>query len=225
MKFLIIKFILLFFVIQPFVLKAVELDKKILIVGDSLADGLWLGINNDRDRIKKENLIIFKGSIQGQTITGMNFFSYIDKVSSYKNDFGPDYIIIFIGANDQTPNFSSKKVGNFTLENWKSQFKRNAITLIDSLKMKPEKVYWVSLPIMRDVKTNQDAQIINQILKEIGAEKKINIVDIEKEFTDNAGSFVMALNINNKFMQIRADDGIHFTTAGYKLISRKLVLH
>jgi len=220
MKFLKIKLVFLTMILFSQVSFAEPIEKKVLIVGDSLGDGFWLGINNDRDRLKNEKIKTIKGSVQGQSMTGKTFSSYIEKIKKMRSEINPDYVVIWIGANDQVPESKSSVQNTQYLNNFELLYKKNALTLLEVLKVAPEKIYWVSLPIMRSPKSNNNAHTINLILKQISKEKKLHFVDIEKSLTDDNGNFSKTMNYNGKFIQTRADDGVHFTTIGYKLVSK-----
>lgn len=220
MKFLKIKFLMLTMILFSQVSFAEPIEKKVLIVGDSLGDGFWLGINNDRDRLTNEKIKTIKGSVQGQSITGKNFSSYIDKIKKMRSEINPDYVVIWIGANDQVPESKSSEKNSLYLNNFQILYKKNALLLLDALKVQPEKVYWVSLPKMRSPKSDHNAHTINLILKQISTEKKLHFVDIEKSLVDDAGNFSKTMNYKGKFIQTRADDGVHFTTIGYKIVSK-----
>lgn len=225
MKFLKTKLILsvlIFWSINSF---ALPIEKNLLIIGDSLGDGFWLGINNDRDRLRNEQIKTIKGSVQGQSITGKNFVSYLEKVKEIRSDISPDYVVIWIGANDQAPEPKLKDKDNPAYLAWQEIYKKNALKLLDVIKVSPEKVYWVSLPSMRSLKSNNNAHLINSILKQISLERKVRYIDIEKYLTDESGSFSRTSNYNGKFVQVRADDGIHFTTIGYKLVTKQVVFN
>ena len=122
---------------------AEPIEKKVLIVGDSLGDGFWLGINNDRDRLKNEKIKTIKGSVQGQSMTGKNFSSYIEKIKKMRSEINPDYVVIWIGANDQVPESKSSVQNTQYLNNFELLYKKNALTLLEVLKVAPEKIYWV----------------------------------------------------------------------------------
>ena len=216
------KIILCVLIFSSFNSFAATAEKNLLIIGDSLGDGFWLGINNDRDRLKNEQLKTIKGSVQGQSITGKGFLSYLDKVKEIRTSVNPDYVVIWIGANDQAPEAKVKGKDNPSYLAWQEIYKKNALKLLDVLKVAPDKVYWVSLPIMRGEKNNNNAHLINSILKQISLERKVRYVDIEKYLTDESGNFSRTTNYNGKFIQIRADDGVHFTTIGYKLVTKQV---
>jgi len=225
MKFLKTKFILCALIFSSINSFAAPVEKNLLIIGDSLGDGFWLGINNDRDRLKNEKLKTIKGSVQGQTITGKNFLIYLDKVKEIRSSVNPDYVVIWIGANDQAPEAKLKDKDNPSYLAWQEIYKKNALKLLDTLRISPEKVYWVSLPNMRSEKSNNNAHLINGILKQISSERKVRYVDIEKYLTDESGNFSRTSNYNGKFVQVRAYDGVHFTTIGYKLVTKQVMFN
>lgn len=225
MKFLKTKLILFVLIFSSTNSFAAPVEKNLLIIGDSLGDGFWLGINNDRDRLKNQQLKTIKGSVQGQSITGKNFLTYLDKVKEIRNGVNPDYVVIWIGANDQAPEAKVKGKDNPSYLAWQEVYKKNALKLLDVVKVSPEKVYWVSLPSMRSEKSNNNAHLINSILKQISLDRKVRYVDIEKYLTDESGNFSRTSNYNGKFVQVRADDGVHFTTIGYKLITKQVLFN
>jgi hypothetical protein len=220
MKFLKIKLIFFTLILFTQATPAEPIEKKVLIIGDSLGDGFWLGINNDRDRLKNEKIKTIKGSVQGQSMTGKNFSSYVEKIKKMRSEINPDFVVIWIGANDQAPEGKSSEQNSVYLNNFQMLYKKNALLLLDAIKVSPEKVYWVSLPKMRSPKSDNNAHTINAILKQISSERKLHFVDIEKSLSDGNGNFSKTMNYNGKFIQTRADDGVHFTTIGYKLISK-----
>lgn len=103
---------------------------------------------------------------------------------------------------------------------WKSEYGQRIDRLMRSFKRKGVAVYWVSLPVMRNGFMNEDAQVINEMLRERAAINGGKFIDIHPGFADEEANFqAWGPDLEGKSRQMRDGDGVHFTGAGYRKLA------
>ncbi len=81
-------------------------------------------------------------------------------------------------------------------------------------------MYWIGLPILRRAEANDDAQLINDIVREKAYLNGIKFIDIQSQFADEAGNYAAyGPDLTGKSRLLRESDGILFTPAGYRKLA------
>lgn len=103
---------------------------------------------------------------------------------------------------------------------WKSERGQRIDLLMRAFRKKNVAVYWVGLPIMRNMFTNDDAQVINDLLRERAAVSGAKFIDIYASFADEGGGFsFQGPDIEGKQKNLRDQEGVWFTGAGYRKLA------
>ena len=81
-------------------------------------------------------------------------------------------------------------------------------------------VYWVGLPILRRQESTDDAQIINELVRERATFNGMKYVDVLASFADEGGAYnAYGPDLAGKSRQLRETDGVHFTQPGYRKLA------
>jgi uncharacterized protein len=105
-------------------------------------------------------------------------------------------------------------------EEWRAEYGRRADRVIKALKRRNTAVYWVGLPILRRPEANDDAVIINEVIRERAFLNGIKFVDIYAGFADAEGNYDRyGPDISGKPQLLREADGILFTTIGNRKLA------
>jgi hypothetical protein len=129
--------------------------------------------------------------------------------------------LVMIGAFDR---FNMRGQGNqrFILgtDEWRQEYGRRADRLMKTLKKRGAAVYWVGQPIMRVPSVNEQAQTMNDIVREKAYLNGIKYIDITANFADDAGNFAAyGPDLTGKQTLMRDGDGVLFTWAGYRKLA------
>jgi uncharacterized protein len=105
-------------------------------------------------------------------------------------------------------------------DEWRDEYGRRVDRLIKALKRQGIALYWIGLPILRRSDANDDAQMMNDIMREKAYLNGIKFIDIQAQFADEAGNYAAyGPDLSGKSRLLREMDGILFTPAGYRKLA------
>ncbi len=200
---------------------------RIAFVGDSMADGVWGGVQRriSKNPCLKQTLRTGRFGEIGTGLARADKFNWPAKVKTILTDFKPNLFVVSFGLNDRNPvvDISGKNRVDLTAPNWTAAYKDQVSAFLQSAASTHASILWLGIPVLRDDASNKDALEKNIIFKEAINEMKQERVTyvapwtlstsgeetFQPYYTDASGSRV----------QLRASDGIHFTGAGYDLIA------
>lgn len=103
---------------------------------------------------------------------------------------------------------------------WKAEYGPRIDKLMRNFKRKSVAVYWVGLPIMRNAFASEDAQVINEMIRERAKINGGKFIDVYTGFADEEGTYQLwGPDLEGKSRQMREQDGVHFTAAGYRKLA------
>jgi uncharacterized protein len=198
---------------------------RIVVVGDSLAQGLGYYL----DRVTNPGLT--RVSSQGRLSTGLSrpdYFNWPAAMHQIMDQFHPDLVIVMIGENDnqslQTPGGQLQtQIGTY---HWPPAYEDRVREFAKIAINAGAHVVWVGLPTVSDPKRWEVIRRQNEIFQQV-ASKTPNMayVDTWDMFATPDGKYSQYLHTGNGNVElVRADDGVHFNTAGYLLIARAAML-
>lgn len=196
---------------------------RVLFAGDSMMQGLApFVISNLRKTYPKGYF-----SDQSKQSTGLTFRRYFDWPAKIKDEIARqkfDTVVVFLGPNDPWDINEDGKHYVFATDGWVEKYRSRVAEVLEYSKANNVKVVWVGLPNMRDERIRKGAVVENQVFREetsrygfefFPSDLLVGALDepFHKHVEDPAKGRVA----------VRADDGIHFTPAGLRLISNGLV--
>jgi hypothetical protein len=105
-------------------------------------------------------------------------------------------------------------------DEWKAEYARRVDRLMKIFKARNAALYWVGLPIMRRPEFSDDAQMINEIVRERAYVNGQKFIDLFSQFADEKGVFnAYGPEIDGKIRLLREADGIHFTQVGNRKLA------
>lgn len=128
--------------------------------------------------------------------------------------------VVMIGAYDRFNIRGTPRGFIVGSEEWRQEYGRRADRLMKTLKKRGAAVYWVGQPIMRRADVNEQAQTMNDIVREKAYLNSIKYIDITAQFADEAGNFsAYGPDVAGKQSLMRDADGVLFTWAGYRKLA------
>lgn len=189
--------------------------RKILLVGDSFAVGLGLTLPQSLGQASPIAL-----SSRGKVSSGLNsphFYDWEQALTEFLNTEKPDALVVMLGGNDA-------KNGRGTPQ-WADDFTAKAKRFLDIAGAHGVKIYWVGLPPMREKAYSQRAWTTNEAMRAAcGRAASCRFIDSWDLFADASGRFCAKKSISGKAVSLRGKDGVHFTTAGSRLLTDRIVL-
>jgi len=189
---------------------------NVAVIGDDMADGLLFGLG---EVIGTDRRMVLRP--KRHTLNGLNRPVYAERLVSLEEDLKretPQIAIIMLGAWDRVSlrGASEKKVPVGSPA-WRTEYASRADRLMKMLKRLNVSVYWVSLPNVRKADANEDAQMINEVLRERIFLNNMKFIDVYTGFlTEQGGYDAFGPDLSGKIVRLRDGDGVYFTGAGYR---------
>jgi uncharacterized protein len=186
---------------------------KLQIYGDAYADGLLAGLSESFTRDSRVAILH-----KPRALSGLGRPEFDDEIRSEETQ--PREVVhigvIMIGAGDRFAlRLATGRRLAFGSEEWREEYGRRVDRLIKALKRQKIALYWIGLPIMRRSDANDDAQMINDIVREKAYLNGIKFIDIRAQFADEAGNYsAYGPDLTGKNRLLRESDGVLFTSAG-----------
>lgn len=192
---------------------------QVTVLGDGFAYGLHEGLiealgTDPRLSIRREVL-------PAPTIMTSNFDN---KVTDLDRDLNADPVniaIVMIGESDRVALRSStgRRVPAGSPE-WLAEYARRVDVLMKTVKRRNAGVYWVGLPILARGDANEQAQRMNDVLRERAYLNGFKYIDAYAGFSDEAGGYsAYGPDLQGKIRVLRQGDGVSFTGAGNRKLA------
>lgn len=192
---------------------------KVAIIGDDLAEGLVYGFvdafsTDSRLQINNKHF----------NINGVMRPEYDEKLVALEETLKgdpPHIAVVMLGAWDRVSlrNAAGKKVPVGTPE-WRTEYGARADRLMKMLKRRNASVYWVGLPNVRKPDANDDAQMMNEVLRERVYLNGMKYIDSYAGFLDEDGSYsAWGPDMTGKIVRLRDNDGLYFSFSGNRKLA------
>ena len=196
---------------------------RILFAGDSMMQGLApLAIPQIRKAFP--NGFFSDQSKQSTGLTVRRYFDWPTKIKDEIADKRFDTLVIFLGPNDPWDIYESGKRFVFPSEDWIAKYRSRVIEVMEYCRDRRVKVIWIGLPNMRDERLQRGASVENRIFQEEATRFGFDYLSTESIIGPLDQPFRKYIEDPQKGrITVRADDGIHFTPSGLRLINASLV--
>ncbi len=195
---------------------------RILFAGDSMMQGVAPLVISRMRKEYPEGLFVDL-SKQSTGLVAKRYFDWPTKIreETLRQQF--ETVVVFLGPNDPWDIYEKKKRYAFPSEGWEQKYRSRVDEVLDFATAQGIRVIWIGLPVMREERIQQGARIENRIFQEETRKYKFDYLPTE----DLLGSLDEPYK---KFVEdpkkgklvVRADDGIHFTTLGLRMISARV---
>ncbi|MEJ0096828.1 MAG: SGNH family hydrolase [Bauldia sp.] len=187
--------------------------KKILVLGDFVADGVAWGL--DQTFADEPKLAIVDDANTNSGLARSDYYDWNAELPKILNEQKPDIVVVALGANDR----QEMRLGNARVpthsDTWESTYVQRIKGIASTLKVYGRPFFWVSAPPMRLSTASRDMAYLNEFYKPPVAEAGGDFVDIWDGFTSDEGNYISSgPDVNGQLRALRASDGINFTRAG-----------
>jgi hypothetical protein len=187
--------------------------KKILVLGDFVADGIGWGL--DQTFADEPKLAIIDDANTNVGLARPDYYDLNAELPKILNDQKPDIVVVALGANDrQEMRIGGARVATHS-EVWETTYVQRIKAITSTLKVYGRPFFWVSAPPMRLAAAGRDMAYLNEFYKPPVAEASGYFVDIWDGFTSDEGNYISSgADVNGQLRALRTSDGINFTRAG-----------
>lgn len=188
---------------------------NVVVLGDSLGDGIWAGLYHALRKDQRFNIIR-----KSKVATGFVRNDYYDWGSSVREitaDTTVDIAVVIMGTNDRQPIVEKGSRYPLFSPKWREIYNARIDDFTEVLQASGAQIYWVGLPVMRGNTFECDMVTFSEIFKTRAAANGVVYLPTHDLLTDDEGNYAAyGLDGNGRKRLLRAEDGIHFTMQGYE---------
>lgn len=194
---------------------------NVVVLGDSLGDGMWAGLYHVLRKDSRFNVI--KKSRVATGFSRQDYYDWNEAVREIAAETKIDIAVVVMGTNDRQPIVENGVRHALFDDNWREIYKRRVDDFTATLQATGARIYWLQLPVMRSPRFGADMASFNDIFEERARANGIAFVRTEGLAAGADGSYTAyGEDRFGRTRLLRAEDGIHFTMAGYELLGDKV---
>lgn len=192
---------------------------KVQIVGDWWAEGMIEGL---AEAFAPDNRM--QVTRRRQAINSLFRNEHEEDIRALDELVGrekPHIVIVMGGMADRvSARLASGKRAPVGSEEWRTEYARRIDRVLRALKKPNVAVYWVSQPKLRRADADEDAQTMNEIVRERVYLNGMKYIDVHGAFADEAGNFnAYGPDLTGKSRLLRDAEGVGFTGTGYRMLA------
>ncbi len=160
----------------------------------------------------------------GSGVSRSDYFDWPARLAVTQSSEQPEVLVFNAGGNDPQPIWTPDGWIEMGTPEWQREYARRAAAIMDAFRGRGVRVYWIGLPVLRDVENNQVARLINTaVLAEATRRPWVRFIDIWPLFVDEAGQYAdYLLGPDGAFTLARQEDGVHLSREGSRWVSDRL---
>jgi hypothetical protein len=194
----------------------------IVVFGDSQAAGLARGLQ--RVLINEARYRVLNRTHPGASFAHAEN-EWLTPIQHFVETEKADVAIIMFGGNDRIDiRDAGGRYLNFGTDAWRDVYTERVEKVLKILVNAGLKVTWCGNPVARSAKYSTDMEYINKIYEAEAARFEVQFLPLWSTVVDDQGGYTaFGKDRDGVTERLRADDGIHFTAAGYELIAQKII--
>ena len=191
------------------------------VVGDSQAQGLAAALQ--RRYLRSNQFRVVDRSRIATGIAARAHYDWPSAARALAADHHVDIAVFMFGANDRPPIRRNGQIDPTLREEYRHSYEARVREIIRAFRNAGIEVIWVGHPVVRDTVYTEDMAFLNQIYRAGCVEEGARWVPTWDLFTAPDGGYTaFGKGVDGVTQRIRADDGVHFTTAGYDLVAHRI---
>ncbi|SHI33265.1 GDSL-type esterase/lipase family protein [Wenxinia saemankumensis] len=190
-------------------------DVSIVVLGDSLADGLWGSFF--RAFARCGTVEVHRGTTVSDGLTRTAPEEWVGRIAGPAE--GADLIVVQMGANDIQNIREGTTRAVFGSPEWDAAYAARAESLGAALAATGADVVWLGLPIVGEARFEDSYRAITALQAAAAEKAGILFVDTHEPTTFGLGGFVMSAEVGGTLRQVRVTDQVHFTEIGYDVVA------
>ena len=192
------------------------------VFGDSFGDGIWAGLYNEFRDV--DTFTVHRFTKQSTGFTRYKSLNLFNEARSQLSSQPVDLAVVSFGANDTWDIWEEGQLMPYMGEEWQRIIGERVRAYIEQLEDSGADVVWVGLPSMRKPTFNDQVKQMNDFNQKLMCELKVPFIDTLPKSLDDDGNYTEMLRRNGEGAPIRAraEDGIHMTMTGYRILTEDM---
>lgn len=202
--------------------RATEAMTRVLVVGDLQAQGLAGGLQR-QFRGDASCRVIDRSRIATGLCSPARFDWPAAAAGIGEAERGAIAVVMF-GANDRPPVRVHGQIDDKLAAAFTASYGAHVRTIVEGLRRSCMAVIWVGHPIVRDPAYAEDMALLNRLYARQSMAAGADWFPSWPLFIDADGNYApYGKGPDGQTTRLRADDGVHFTGAGYDVLARALL--
>ncbi len=196
----------------------------IAFVGDSMSDGLWGAfVRMTAGKTCPTGFTLLREAQNGTGLARPDRLDWASHVLEISNQYAPDIFVMSVGLNDQQPIVAPDGTRTpLGTDAWITAYAERVRAFYVDATANGAIAVIVGIPALRDQQANEHVQLENQIYEAV-ARQTPHVMYVRPWQLEGADGFApYGVGPRGTVVQLRASDGVHFTTAGYDLLGTYL---
>jgi hypothetical protein len=191
------------------------------VIGDSQAQGLAGAL--ERLFLRNPDFRVLDRSKISTGIIVRSGYDWPQVARTLASTHNADLVVMMFGANDRPPIRRGVEVSSTLRDEFRQTYGGRVHEIIHAFRDAGVPVIWVGHPVVRDNVFTEDMQLLNAIYRAVAADEGARWLPTWDMFTTPDGGFTpYGKGIDGMTQRLRADDGVHFTPAGYDVVATRL---
>ena len=197
---------------------------RVVVVGDSLANGLGVGLEA---MLAPE---LARAWNQGRISTGLarqDYFNWRAAMRQIVDAYRPDLVVVMLGLNDnqaqRAPDGSAIPIGSVE---WVQAYRERATAFLKTATGGGARVVWVGIPVVQDEERWPVYQRLNGIYEEAASSRPdvAAYLDSWALLDDEDGGYTSYVpNERGNLQRMRGSDGVHLLPVGNNFLARAVI--
>ena len=189
----------------------------LLLIGDSMMQGVSMTLT---PQLKRRNLQVIDMAKQSTGLTYTKFFNWNEALeNALEENPNIDIIVVMLGANDPW-NIGRVRFGT---PEWDSIYTERIQAIIEAAKAHDAFVFWYQVPLVKNKKLSAKIEHLNTLYQAQDDQERVFFLETNPIFAPEGEYLPEKENAKGNKVRIRANDGIHFSGYGSRLLSNLLL--
>ncbi|CAN5473038.1 hypothetical protein BH10PSE7_BH10PSE7_14640 [soil metagenome] len=185
---------------------------KVLVLGDSLAAGLWSGMM--RMAADDASLSIDGRYKEDSGLARPEYYDWPESIPKILENSPIDIAVVLVGANDRQVIKNGEFRYAFGTREWTKLYETYDDRLIEALKHQGVAIYWVGLPPMQERDYDDAAVAIMELQRERAKAAGIRFVETRATLAPDGVYTNQGPDETGTKTRLRSNDGVHFLRPG-----------
>jgi hypothetical protein len=195
---------------------------RILVVGDSLAQDLEVGLINELP--KSTGIRIVATAKVSTGLTTPWYYDWPHHLQVQVRRYHPDVVIALFGANDEHRLDVNGRAYPIGSKPWGETYRRRVRHMAAIATTSGAYVVWAGLPVVQDPRYGRGLGVIDQIVQAVAASTRgVSFFHERSLLASTDGTFRTFAFVNHHSEVIRTPDGLHFTTPGAEVLATDVI--
>lgn len=200
------------------VVEKLENARKILVVGDFLANRTADGLNEAF--AQAPGVVIVDRANGSSGLVRDDYYNWPEEARQIVEEVQPSIIVVQLGSNDRQQLLVDGEREPVRSVKWLAEYERRTRLLIEALQERKTPLLWIGMPAFKSPSMTTDMVAFNGVFRTQIEKAGGEFIDIWDGFVDEEGKFIYTgSDINGQQVRLRGSDGINMTNAGRRKIA------